>query len=558
MSERLARMGRIGAEVLSASMDRCFTGLIDAVTPYGGDVLFFGGDALFVAFLGDDHARRAVDGAVAMLGALRAMGPLDTPVGSVRVSMSVGVATGAAELVVGDGPQRPIFLAGPTVSRTVRLEAHARAGEIRVDGPTADSLADAERQAAGDDEWTVSTRRRRGPPPLAPPVEPMRRAPHPELHLPAALRTRLLAGDAPKEHRHVAVAFARIRNVDHLPPAERAEVLQQASTAVGEACEALDVCWVETDVARDGAVIVIAGGVPQQRDDDELRVAAAARRIVDGVVGSHVSIGVHRGTAFVGEIGHVCRRTYAVTGTTTITAARLATEATVGTVLASADVIERLRQRYDTGPERELSVKGQRHPVRAAAIFDLAPAVSRRAMTSDLVGRRDELESLENALAAHRAGRGSVIEVIGPPGIGKTVLMQAFLALAPTPRLVVGGELALGMVPFGVLAPELRSALGAVDTAGIRRLVESAGDLAPLLAPVLDVDVPSTDASRAIEPASVPAARAELVRRLLRQPPGVFVVDDAHWLDPSTLELLGVIAEPLADDGWLIVVTRRV
>ena len=85
MSERLARMGRIGAEVLSASMDRCFTDLIDAVTPYGGDVLFFGGDALFVAFLGDDHARRAVDGAVAMLGALRAMGPLDTPVGSVRV-----------------------------------------------------------------------------------------------------------------------------------------------------------------------------------------------------------------------------------------------------------------------------------------------------------------------------------------------------------------------------------------------------------------------------------------------------------------------------------------
>ena len=81
-------------------------------------------------------------------------------------------------------------------------------------------------------------------------------------------------------------------------------------------------CWVETDV-REG----------RRRDRDRgwcarssetttsSRVAAAARRIVDGVVGSHVSIGVHRGTAFVGEIGHVRRRTYAVTGTTTITAA---------------------------------------------------------------------------------------------------------------------------------------------------------------------------------------------------------------------------------------------
>ena len=82
MSERLARMGRIGAEVLSASMDRCFTDLIDAVTPYGGDVLFFGGDALFVAFLGDDqHPSGGRWPRSAMLGALRAMGPLDTPVG---------------------------------------------------------------------------------------------------------------------------------------------------------------------------------------------------------------------------------------------------------------------------------------------------------------------------------------------------------------------------------------------------------------------------------------------------------------------------------------------
>src|SRR5262245_4403927 len=67
LSERLARAGRIGAEVLSTSMDRFFTGLIDGLSPFGGDVLFFGGDALFVAFLGDDHARRSVDGAIAML-----------------------------------------------------------------------------------------------------------------------------------------------------------------------------------------------------------------------------------------------------------------------------------------------------------------------------------------------------------------------------------------------------------------------------------------------------------------------------------------------------------
>ncbi len=558
LSERLAEAGRLGAEVLSTSMDRFFTGLIDALTPFGGDVLFFGGDALFLAFLDENHARRAVDGAVAMLRALRELVPLETPLGRVRVAMKVGVATGPADVIIGDGPQSPLFLAGPTVSRTVRLESHAGPGEIRVDALTADSIDEAGRRTLGDGEWVVTTRRLRSPP--APPVPAhvlTPAAPHPaERHLPAALRTRLLAGDAPKAHRQVVVAFVRIRDLDRLTPAARADVLGQASAGVGEACEALDVCCVETDVAVDGATIVIAGGVHQQRDDDELRVVAAARRIVDGGLGGWVSIGIHRGTAFVGEIGHVRRRTYAVTGLTTITAARLAKEADIGTVLASADVVERLRDRYDTGPEQELAVKGRREPVRAAAIGGLSGERS-WATTWALIGRRGELATLGDALASFRAGAGSVIDVVGPAGMGKTRVLQAFLASAPAPRVRVGGELASSMVPFGVLAPALRVAVGASGPDDVHTIAEALGDLAPLIGPVLGVPLAPTEASLAIEATSVPSARAELVIRMLRRPAGLLVVDDAHWLDPATVELLGAIVDPLAEAGWLTVLTRR-
>jgi class 3 adenylate cyclase/tetratricopeptide (TPR) repeat protein len=558
LSERLARSGRIGAEVLSTSMDQFFTGLIDALTPFGGDVLFFGGDALFVAFLGDDHARRAVDGAIAMLRALRELVPLQTPLGTVRVSMSVGVATGAADLVVGDGPQRPLFLAGPTVSRTVRLESHAGSGEIRVDAVTAEALSETERRAVADDEWVVTTRRpRTSPPQPAPGAIPLRPSPRAERHVPAALRARLLVGDAPKEHRHVTVAFVGIRNLDELTAGDRARVLERASVVVGEACEAVDVSWIETDVVGDGATIVVAGGVPQQRDDDELRVVAAARRILDSELGGLVSIGVHRGTAFVGEIGHERRRTYAVTGLTTITAARLASAAAAGTVLASADVVDRLQYRYHTGPPQELAVKGRSEPVGAATILGLVGGERSSNSTDALVGRRLELATLEEALERHLAGQGAVIDIVGPPGMGKSRLLQAFLAIAPTPRLMVGGELALGIVPFGVLAPALRAATGAAQPSGLRTLVDSLGGLAPLLGPVLGVDVPATDGSRAIEAPSIPAARAELVIRMLREPAGVLVVDDVHWLDPATVELLGAIVDPLASAGWLIVTARR-
>ena len=69
------------------------------------------------------------------------------------------------------------------------------------------------------------------------------------------------------------------------------------------------------------------------------------------------------------------------------------------------------------------------------------------------------------------------------------------------------------MVPFGVLAPALRAALAATNTSGVTALIARAGELAPLVGPVLGLDLPSTAASRAIEPESIPAARADVVRR---------------------------------------------
>ncbi len=487
LSERLAQAGRIGAEVVGSSMDRCFGALIDAIEPYGGDVLFFGGDALFLVFRGGDHARHGVDGALAMLAALRSVVPLRTPLGTVRISMSIGVATGVAEVVVGDGPQRPLFIVGPTVTRTAHNESKAQSGEVRIDAATFELIGKAGASPAEDGAWVVTRRRPHPapdePPTLDPPLPPSGRA---DLHVSAHLRASLLAGDAPREHRHVAIAFLKIRELDDVGSAERATILATASDVVGAACAAFDVCWVETDVARDGATIVIAAGVPQQHDDDELRLAAAVRRIADSL-GDRVSIGMHRGTAFAGDVGHQRRRTYAVTGLTTITAARLMGNAAPGEVLASADVIDRLQQRYDAGPRRELAVKGRRQIVPAHSLGSLHPPPAAR-REAKLVGRRDELAVLNRALARHEAGRGSTVEIVGTPGMGKSALLRAFLTTAPAPRVTIGGDVALSVVPFAALVAPLRNALGATTARKATTAAKRVGDLAPLLGPVLDLN----------------------------------------------------------------------
>jgi class 3 adenylate cyclase/tetratricopeptide (TPR) repeat protein len=556
LSERLARRGRIGAEVLGETIDQCFSGLIEALTPWGGDVLTFGGDALLVAFLGEEHAGRAVDSGIAMMRALRQMVPLTTPLGPVRLTMSVGVATGSIDLVVGDGPQRPLLVGGPTTSRAIELEARADPGQLFIDRTTADRIPAADRRAVDRESWIVTRRRsRRATVATAIVDAPLPRTGQPELHVPQALRAGLLRGDAPKEHRHVAVAFVRMTDLDRLDPDGRAGLLSRLSVVVGQACESFDVAWIETDAVPGGAKILIAAGIPHQHDDDELRVVAAARRIADSDIGDRLSIGIDRGNAFVGDIGHVRRRTYTVMGLTTVTASRLTTAAGRGAVLAGAAIVERLGRRYECGPVTELVVKGRRDPVPAHAIGRLV-AIHAGRVLSPLVGRRRELTVLAQALSAHHAGVGTIVEVVGPPGMGKSHLVSAFLATAPPARVSVAGELALDGVPFAVVARSLRTTLASGERP-LSSALAPAGDLAPLLGPVLDLDLPPTEASRAIEPGAIAAVRAELVAQLLRDPAGLMVLEDVHWLDPASRELLAAIARPLADSGWLVVVVRR-
>ncbi len=61
----------------------------------------------------------------------------------------------------------------------------------------------------------------------------------------------------------------------------------------------------------------------------------------------------------------------------------------------------------------------------------------------------------------------------------------------------------------------------------------------------------------AIESSSIAAVRAELVTELLRDPAGLIILEDVHWLDPASRDLLASILDPLAAAGWLVIVVRR-
>ena len=137
LSERLARKGMVGSEEVAAVLNAPSPNCSPSLMQMPGDLLKFGGDALLLLFQGSDHAARACRAAHGMRQALRTVGNIQTSAGHVKLRMSVGVHSGAFDLMVVGSSHRELIVAGPAASQTIVMEEAAEAGEIMVSHATA-------------------------------------------------------------------------------------------------------------------------------------------------------------------------------------------------------------------------------------------------------------------------------------------------------------------------------------------------------------------------------------------------------------------------------------
>jgi predicted ATPase len=159
----------------------------------------------------------------------------------------------------------------------------------------------------------------------------------------------------------------------------------------------------------------------------------------------------------------------------------------------------------------------------------------------ELVGRQDELRALEAALARLEHGASRWIVLGGDPGVGKTRLLAELIEGAGRRgHLVLGGrgtELERGL-PFGIWVDALDDHVGLLDPKEVARLV---GDHADELARVLPSVSARGEARRdALQDERYRAHRAvrSLLERMAARCPLVVVLDDLHWADDASLELV--------------------
>src|SRR4051812_48349913 len=178
-----------------------------------------------------------------------------------------------------------------------------------------------------------------------------------------------------------------------------------------------------------------------------------------------------------------------------------------------------------------------------------------------LIGRDEVLSTLTGALDRAASGEPSVVVVAGETGIGKTRLMAELLARHDGPQLAgacvpVAGE----PLPYAALTQALRRASG---SGVVRQELARSAELARLMPGASGASGAPTDAATG---AGHPAESSRLglfgsvlglLERMGVQAPVVLVVEDVHWADRSTLDLLSFLTTNLVDERVLVLLTCR-
>lgn len=336
-----------------------------------------------------------------------------------------------------------------------------------------------------------------------------------------------------------------------------------------------------------GDGVLVYFGWPQATETDAERAVAAALQTAAAVAALpvrdetlRVRIGIASGLVVVGhEVGEGQSREQTAIGETPNRAARLQALATPGQVVIDAATRRLLGGLFDCRSLGEVRLKGLPDPVE---VFEAVAASSvqnrfkalRQAQHSPLVDRANELPQLLQRWEQAKAGNGNTVLIAGEPGIGKSRLLAAL-----DEHLQAGGpliRLRCFCSPYQQLTP-LHPIIGQLESAaGFERDDSPDTNLRRLQTLLADPPTPSEDQALIAELLGLsvsgstnrhlsPQRRRErtyaaLVRRvesLAEQHPLLLLLEDAHWADPSTIELLTQSLARLRSRRALVVVTFR-
>ncbi|WP_426441987.1 AAA family ATPase [Bradyrhizobium genosp. P] len=329
-------------------------------------------------------------------------------------------------------------------------------------------------------------------------------------------------------------------------------------------------------------------GYPQAHEHDAERAVRAGLALIEAVpkLASPVSgplqvrVGIATGLVVVGDlISAGLAEEQAVIGETPNLAARLQTMAEPGTVVISSSTRRLTGGLFDYSELGTFPLKGFDEPVKVWQALGVSPTESRfealRTSALPLVNRHEELDQLIQRWDGVQRGEGSVVLLSGEAGIGKSRIAQTLLEqLSSEPHMVVrqfGSPYHQDTALYPVITQLERTAGFRRDDRDEQRLAKlestlvtapgSRGETVSLFAGLLSIPGGGRYAALDLTPQkrkerTLQALLAQLEGLATRQPL-LFLMEDMHWVDPTSLELFGQIVDRAPALPLLAIATFR-
>lgn len=587
-----------GAEELSRQLDLVYQALIDQLHLYRGTVIGFSGDAITCWFDQDDGRRASAAG----LSMQREMAQFaQIPIGNeatVSLALKVAVSTGnVVRFVVGDPEIQLIdIVAGAPIDMLAEAEHNAAQGEVVLDAVTAAHLADfveihSYRPAAETGNcFAIATNLKIEPEPkpwsLDAPPQLTEAQVRPWVLAPVFARLKSGQGSFLAELRPVTALFLRFGKIDYENDSGAAAKLDAYIRWVQSVLAQYEGALLQLTIGDKGSYLGAAFGAPIAHDDDtsraltaaiELRVPPASLNFIH-----QVQIGVSRGRMRVGSYGSRTSRTYGMMGDEVNVSARLMQAAAVGQILVTQQVVETARKRFCFETLPPLELKGKRRPVPVFALThaEALPELHLQEPTYALpmVGRQAELETIAAKMDLTMGGQGQLVGITAEAGMGKSRLVAEIIRIANARGFTgySGSSQSYGtQTPYLTWHSIWRAFFGLegdlTAQEQMQRLEEQIADIdpafvprVPLLGNVLNLLLPenalieSLDAK--LRKSSLEALLVDFVKNrtsVHASAPLLFVLEDSHWIDSLSNDLLEAITRSIVDLPVLIILTYR-
>jgi len=402
----------------------------------------------------------------------------------------------------------------------------------------------------------------------------------------AALRSEPGPAAPVAERRQLTVMFCDLVGSTQLAARLDPEDLREVITAYHRAVTEIVVGFEGFVAKYMGDGVMVYFGYPRAHENDAEHAVRAGLGVVDavgrldiGAVTLQARVGIATGLVVVGDlIGEGSAQEQLVVGETPNLAARLQALAEPDAVVIAAGTRGLVGDLFDYRDLGAVEVKGIADPVPAWQVLRPSIVASRfealrGSALSPLIGRDEEIGLLLRRWARAKAGEGQVVLVSGEPGLGKsriTAVLEERLHIEPHLRLRYFCS------PYrqdSALFPFIDQ-IGRV--AGFVPTEPPAARLAKLEALLARRSVPEEDVAFLADLLSLPAPghhplinlspqrkKERTLQALLRgleslaRQPVVMIVEDAHWIDPTSRELLDLTIDRIRDLPVLMIVTFR-